>query len=352
MKRGPGLLLGVVLLALLAAAPAVHAFDNTNSTDLQQSQTVNQQLLGTTVAQMAQQTNDPTLQALASQFEQAMNSGDPLSEQQALANLQSYSALASDSPALSALVRSMSSTGSGITVNQSTLASLLGAFTPDGQGVPSNLVGENPTQLAFDMNSIVKLMGGVDPSLASQLLNEMEQMSVSFPNLSSLGPLSGLSSVSPGALPVAAPAISAAGSSMDLVRELAVPAAMGAAAAVLFVLRNRLRSLMRGQTLPVAPQELELEEYGGDPGTPRARVMRAFNGMLQVMSGKGVVRGRGETHREFSNRCRGRDEGPSVGRISGYFEKAKFSAAEVTEDDARESEGALSGMTPAGDAKR
>lgn len=338
----------VTLLLLCLSVPVAQAFDNTNSSDLQQSQTVDPQLLGSTVAQMAQQTSDPQLQALAAQFEQAMSSGNYNSERSALANLQSYPQLSADSPALSALVRSMTASGDGISVNPSTLASLLGAFSPDAQGVPSNMVAENPAQLASDLSSIMNLMNGVDPSLDSQLLNDLGQMSVSFPSTSSLGSILSLGRSGPAGLPSGPLAVGAAGPPSAALGELGIPVAIVVAVAVLFLLRNRLRRLMGGQTSPGTEETLELDEYEGDPGTPRARVIRAFNGMLKAMSLRGVVRARAETHREFSSRCRGRQEEAAVGSLSGYYEKARFSAAEVSDSDAGAAEGALTRLVGVG----
>lgn len=332
---------GVILLLL---PPATFAYDNNGSTNLQQSQGVNQQLLASTVTQMASQTNDPQLQALAAQFQQAITSGNTAAEQSALANLQNYGGLAGESPALSALLKSMTSTGNGITVNPSTLASLLGAFTPNSQGVPSNMLSENPAQLASDLSSIMNLMNGVDPSLASQLLNEVGQMSLSIPSVSSLPSLPSLGSKGIVGLPVKGLSVAGAGSPTDLLQELALPAAIAVVAAALFIFRNRFRGLLGGQALPTSGPTLELDEYRGPPGTPRARVINAFNRMLRTMSGRGVVRERAETHREFSTKCTDRQEGRDVKKLSGYYEKAKFSAAEVTEEDAGGAEGALSAI--------
>lgn len=347
MKRGAAVLLTVGVLLLFLGGPGAAAYDNTNSTNLQQAQGVNQQLLGSTVTQMASQTNDPQLQALASQFQSALASGNPAAEQAALSNLQSYSKLAQDSPALSALVNSMSASGSGISVNPSTLASLLGAFTPTSQGIPSNMGTESPQQLESDINSLIGLLNGVDPALVSQLLSDLAKMGLSFPGLNSFPSLPSF-----GGLPLGAPAVGGlsvggAGGVASL-SSYAIPIAIAVAAAVLFIFRNKLRALLRGQTLPGSAPVLELDEEQGDPRTARGRVIRAFNGMLKAMSLRGAVRVRSETHREFASRCRGREEGGAVGEISGYYEKAKFSASDVGEGEAASAERALSDIEGAG----
>ena len=354
MKAGWAASLAVaLLLALTASATVATAFDQKISYNFDLSPTANDQALQLAVNQLANQTtsSNPQLSSLASRFSSSLNTGNATAERSALSQLEAYPQLGTTAPALQDLLKSLSVNGDGsISVNPGLLGSLLGANSPNSQGVPSGLQGVGSQLATENMNSMISLLNGLTASnpalvgdLLGQLLNDQNQMSLGLPNGSfgSIPKIQGGPGSLPGfgASPLGGPSVGSVGSvSPSQVSDvLAASIALAVAAAFLLVTRKRVMALLRGQTLPGARTVLETDEVGLEP-TPRNRVLLAFNRMLKAMSSKGTVRERHETHREFSRRCAPLPEGEPVNSVSGYYEKAKFSASEVTEQDAAKAE--------------
>ena len=355
MSRPRALAAAAVALFILAAfSTSAAAYDQNIPYDFATSPTASNQALASAIAALASQTSasDPQLQALAGQLANALNSGNPAAEASALSQLESYPNLASEAPALSSLLKSLTVNGDGtVNVNLGSLSSLLGAGSPSADGLPSALSGLSPQLAAENMSTLMSLIDGLssaDPSLAGSLTNQLladeGKMSLSFPDLSNLGLPSGAPKLGGlpgfGSTPMSvpgAPALGGASALKDLTT-LALAAVAAAAAVAVFAFRKRLRALFSGQVLPGPAGALELEEVAGD-GTPRNRVLRAFNRMLMAMGQRGAVRQRHETHREFSARCSSLPQAAHVGALSSHYEKAKFAAADVTEAEAASAEG-------------
>ena len=343
----------VALFVLATCSTTAVAYDQDLSYNFSTSPTASNQALASAITQLASQTptSDPQLQSLASQLANALQSGNPAAEEAALSQLESYPNLASEAPALAALLKSTTINGDGtVNLNLGSLGSLIGAGSPGADGVPSALSGISPQLAAENMKTLLSLVSGLssaDPSLAggltNQLLSDLGKMSLSFPSLATLGsPVGGLKLGSLpgfGTTPLSVPGASSLGkaSPIQTLEGLALPAAAAAVGVALFVFRNRLRTLFSGQTLPGGMGALELDEVPGE-ATPRNRVLRAFNRVLRAMSQKGVVRHRHETHREFTERCSSLPQGSQVREVSARYEKAKFTTAEVTEADASDAE--------------
>lgn len=342
------------LLFLAACSMPALAYDQNIPYTFTTSPTAGAQSLQTAITQLASQTAtpDPQLQSLAGQFANSLASGNPAAEASALSQLQAYPNLAAEAPALAALLKSLTINSDGsVSINPGSLSSALGAATPNPNGVPSALTAVSPQLAAQNMNTLMSLLNGLaaaDPALVgalmNQLMGDLAAMALAFPNLSfpnlGMGSLPGF-----GKTPLSAPGAHSIGalSPAQTLESLAIPAVLVAAAVTLFLFRNRLRALFSGQALPGGTGALELDEVAGD-STPRNRVLRAFNRALRAMSFRGAVKRRDETHREFSQRCSGLSEGSKVRAVSGYYEKAKFSASEVTEADAAGAESEASAL--------
>ncbi|MDG7012912.1 MAG: DUF4129 domain-containing protein [Nitrososphaerota archaeon] len=344
----------VALFALATCSTPAVAYDQVLSYNFSNSPTASNQALASAITQLASQTptSDPQLQSLASQLANALQSGNPAAEEAALSQLESYPNLASEAPALAALLKSTTINGDGtVNLNLGSLGSLIGAGTPGASGVPSALSGIGPQLAAENMQTLLSLVSGLssaNPSLAggltNQLLSDLGKMSLSFPDLAApnlpvgglkLGNLPGF-----GTAPLSVPGTSSLvkASPIQTLESLALPAVAAAVGVALFVFRKRLRALFSGQILPGGMGALELDEVTG-AATPRNRVLRAFNRMLRAMSQRGVVKQRHETHREFTARCSSLPQVSQVSAVSAHYEKAKFATAEVTEAEAADAEG-------------
>ena len=344
MSRAP-LLLAALLAASVLAVPAAHAFDNGSTPNGGQNPAVNPQQFESVLSKMAANSNDPQFSNLVSQFDAAVSSGNSAAIQSALQNLQSYASTMKNGQVVSSFLDSASVGPGGLTVNPSTLAGLLGLNSLNSQGVPSNLVGMDPTTMVNDLGLVAGLMGSVNPSFGASLAGV-------------LSGLTGPGGVSPGGLSgVQLPSFSSPfsggppslgqssgtqsdlrpGPSFDLQTAL-VPAALVAAAVALFLLRGRLALLLRGQALPGGVPVADVPDADYDPSSPRKRILYAFSRVVRAMGVKGVIRERADTSREFSRKCGKTPQSPHVSTVSTLYEKAKFSVADVSDADAQTAE--------------
>lgn len=331
-SAGRPLALITLALLLLSSVNGVRAADDSNSQNLNQSPTLNPQQLANALQSLSNGLNDPNLQQLLNKFDAQIKAGDFNGASSTL--LQLRSATGSDpnaSVALNSLLQSLMVGPNGVTVDSNLLSFLLGANTPNANGVPSEMQRESPAQIAVDLNTLANLLQYVDPNLVSSLLEGASGGSLGggygVPSnyTGSIPGLPGFPTIRPPALtsPIAGaiPGLSSFG--------IALPLAILGVVFALFFYRSRLRGVLGSKIPGVAPTKHEESEPWLDPQNPRDRVILSFRRALAVMRGRGVPRLRNETHREFSSKCSDRPEGSHVGTISTLYEKARFSGQEV-----------------------
>jgi hypothetical protein len=346
MRPGSGLLGVGVLLLLLVAVPA-HGADDTNSAPLTQGPTVSPQALASALSQLAQGSNDTQLQGLVNQLDTQLESGNYGSAASTLLELQGYSNNNSVPDSLKDLLQSLSINGNGASIDTTLLSKLLGT----NAGGAGNLANESPNKMSLDLSTLANLLQGVDPSFASQLL----QQSTSFAGVGAIAANSPGPIVTPQAVPnlsfaapsLATPSLPVSGpAAVPLVSPtaLVLPVVVLLAVVALFLSRNALARLVGRQALPGTPLASEGEEPMVIPGDPRRRIAYYFAKTVSVMGRRGVPKMRFETHREFYQKCDERAEKPYVGTISSLYEKAKFSGQEVTQAEADQAARAFSGV--------
>jgi len=337
---------GALLFLLLAAVPA-HAADDTNSAPLTQGSTVSPQALSSALSQLAQGTNDTQLQGLINQLDTQLESGNYGSAASTLLELQGYSNNNSVPDSLKALLQSLSINGDGASIDPTLLSKLLGT----NSGGAADLANENPNKMSLDLSSLANLLQGVDPSLASQLL----QQSTSLAGAGAISANSPGQIVTPPGIPnlaIAAPSLAAPSLPMSgpaavpLVSptSLVLPLAVLLAVVALFLSRKSLAKLAGKQALPGVSLASDEEEPMIIPGEPRRRIAFYFAKTVSVMGRRGVTKMKYETHREFYQKLDERAEKPYVGTISTLYEKAKFSGQEVTQAEADQAARAFSGV--------
>lgn len=354
MSRLAGqVLLAACLLALLfAAMPSVHAFDSSIDTNTGQSSTVNSQQLQALLSQL-QQANDsqtqqlasnPQFQQLLSQFNSSLTSGNSNLTASSLANLQSFLSSANSTSLLSSVLQSLQPSGNGVTVNPTTLSSLLNM---GANGLPSGIGSGNAASEISGLTSLANLLKNINPQLAGQLLNAATGLSMNFGipskslGLNSLGSLNSLKSLQSPSL--ASPKLGSSSSLKVQLELLIVPIIVVVACLALFFLRGSLAGLLRGQKVPgVVEEKIVLGEY--DQNDPKKRILYYFAKTIQFMRGKGVTKTASETHREFSAKCAKAPGSEHVNTISNFYEKAQFSGRTVTNDDANVVEKELSSL--------
>jgi hypothetical protein len=330
----------LIFCAGALAVPA-HAADDSNAGQLTEVPTVTPQQLGSALTTLEQGDNDSQIQQLLSQFQSQMNAGDYSGAASTLVQLQGLSQNNPDvSPALNALIQSLSVGPDGATVDANTLASLLDTSSASGASAKSQ------QELSLDMQSLASLMQYANSTLASQLLQNSDLLSqnaftgsaasatpaIALPGVSGFSGLSvpslGAPSLSVGTPSGGVPAIPLAALAATLVAVAAVVA--------LYFSRGRIVRLIGSQSLPGIPllRAGKAEEVGPVPADARARIEYYFGRAVSLMSRRGVPKLESETHREFSSKCERAPEGREVGTISSLYEKAKFSGQEVGSADA------------------
>lgn len=332
----------LLIFCVGALAVPAHAADDSNAGQLTEVPTVTPQQLGSALTTLEQGNNDSQIQQLLSQFQSEMNSGDFSGAASTLVQLQGLSANNPDvSPALNALIQSLSVGPGGATVNANTLASLLKESSASGASAKSQ------QDLSLDMQSLASLMQYANSTLASQLLQSSDLLSqnafsgsgasagtpsIALPGVSGF---SGLSMPSIGAPSLSVGTPSGGVPAIPLTALAATLAAVVAVAA-LYLSRGRIVRLVGSQSLPGIPllRSGKAEEVGPIPADARARIEYYFGRAVSLMSRRGVPKLESETHREFSSKCERAPEGRQVGTISSLYEKAKFSGQEVGSADA------------------
>lgn len=332
----------LLIFCVGALAVPAHAADDSNAGQLTEVPTVTPQQLGSALTTLEQGNNDSQIQQLLSQFQSEMNSGDFSGAASTLVQLQGLSANNPDvSPALNALIQSLSVGPGGATVNANTLASLLKESSASGASAKSQ------QDLSLDMQSLASLMQYANSTLASQLLQSSDLLSqnafsgsgasagtpsIALPGVSGF---SGLSMPSIGAPSLSVGTPSGGVPAIPLTALAATLAAVVAVAA-LYLSRGRIVRLIGSQSLPGIPllRSGKAEEVGPIPADARARIEYYFGRAVSLMSRRGVPKLESETHREFSSKCERAPEGRQVGTISSLYEKAKFSGQEVGSADA------------------
>lgn len=346
--RAGQVLVAACLMALLVSAmPTVHAFDGSIDTNTAQSSTLNPQQLQSVLTELNQESNNsqlssnPQFEQLLSQFNSSLTSGNSNLTASNLAQLQNFMRSQNSSGLLSNLIKSLQTTGNGVTVNPSELSSLLNL----SGGLPNGVGRGNALQEMNGLSSIANLVKDINPQLAAQLLNAVENLSLKFGipipsslNFGSLGFLKGLQSPK-----VAAPKLGSSSSPKIQLELLLVPIIIVAACLTLFIFRGRLADLLRGQKTPgVVEEELQPLEY--DPSDPKKRILYYFAKSVQFMKGRGISKSSFETGREFTKKCQDVSGSEHVDSISKLYEKAQFSGRPVTNDDANLAEKELSSL--------
>jgi hypothetical protein len=345
-----------LLLAGLLAVPVLAA-DDSNSGRLTPAPAVSSQQLNSALSSLAQGSNDTQLQRLILQLQSQLDSGNLNGAASTLLQLQNYSSDPQNKvpESLSALLQSMSVGSNGASIDASTLASLLNA----AQANP-NASNETPQKLSVDMRTLANLLQYVNPTIASQLLQNSALLSqnalagstgqagsapIKLPGISGLSGLSlpsvGGPSVSAGGLAGGLPTLTPA--------VIAIPLIIVAAVAALFLSKNRVLRLIGSQNLPGFPLALGgRRDDGVDsdsvPSDPRKRIEFYFGKAVRLMARRGVPKLQSETAREFSSKCENRPEEPEVKTISSLYEKAKFSGQDVGHPDADTAATALFAM--------
>jgi hypothetical protein len=332
-----------MLIALVGAtAVPAHAADDSNAGQLTQVPTVSPQQLSSTLSTLEQGSNDTQLQQLLSTFQSEMASGNYAGAASTLVQLQDISANDPDvSPALNALIQSLSVGSDGASVNANTLSSLLSEGSGYGTGTSSG----SQQKLSVDMQSLASLMQYANSTMASKLLQSSGLLSQSAFEQSGGAPVGGAPIALPGlsgfsglSVPsVGAPSLSVGASSPGLpavpLADFAIPLAAVAAVVFVYFYRGRVIGLIGSQSLPgvtLLKGAKESEAEGAPVSTDsRKRIELYFSRAVRLMARRGVPKLDSETHREFSSRCEGTPEQPHVGTISSLYEKAKFSGQGV-----------------------
>ncbi|MDG6907565.1 MAG: DUF4129 domain-containing protein [Nitrososphaerota archaeon] len=349
---GQVLLAACLLTLLFAAIPTVHAFDSSIDTNTGQSSTINPQQLQTLLSQL-QQSNDtqtqqlasnPQFQQLMSQFNSSLTSGNSNLTASSLSNLQNFLSSTNSTSLLSSVLKSLQPSGSGVTINPSTLSSLLN-LGPNG--LPNGITSGNAASEISGLTSLANLVKNINPQLAGQLLNAATGLSMNFGipskslGLNSFGSLNSLKGLQSPSL--ATPKLGSSSSPKVQLELLVVPIILVAACLALFFLRGTLAGLLRGQRVPgVEEEKIVLGEY--DPNDPKKRILYYFAKTVQFMRGKGIAKTVSDTHREFSAKCAKAAGSEHVSTISNFYEKAQFSGRSVTNDDANHVERELSSL--------
>lgn len=166
-----------LLLSFGALAVPAHAADDSNAGQLTQVPTVTPQQLSSALSTLDQGTNSTQMQQLLSQFQSELNSGNYTGAASTLVQLQglSNSNPGSVSPALNALLQSLSVGSNGASVNANTLASLLSAASSSGSGTSAG----SAQTLSVDMASLASLMQYANSTMASELLQNSSLLSQS-----------------------------------------------------------------------------------------------------------------------------------------------------------------------------
>src|SRR2546422_5851701 len=342
MPRGFKLLTALILMGFVLLSPvaAVLAADDSNSGNLTPNPTLTPQQVASALTALGQGTNDSSIQQLLQQLNSQVSSGNSAGAASTILQLKADSNNPNMSPAMKALLQSISSGNNGLTIDPKLLSSLLGANNPTANGVPSNL-HESPSRIPVDLGTLANLLQYVDPTLASTLLGEAGQ-----PTQVGQGPKT-IPSITPpginlnklGFPAISTPTFGSVGGGLSLPTvnpaDFAFPLLLVVAMVGVFLSRHRFGRLLGSQRVPAIGEVGVLEpDLEVAPNTPKGKIIAIFRKSVRLMRGRGVPKFRHETHREFSSKCSDRPEGEHIGTISSLYEKAVFSGTEVTPSDA------------------
>lgn len=331
---------------------------------------------------LEQTLSDPSLQRLVSQYREQLQQGDVQGAESTLAQLQD--ALAGQAPELEQLLQAttLEETATG---EPSVMIDPDRLITPM---TPGAVTSKPPTETAADLQTLAQAIQEQNPELANELMDLSLQLTLGntrgagaiydalkgdlLKELLSLDPqlLAQLLSLLPSSLEkgsgqyvlqppedLSTISLGPTGLLSDLARapptknlpgvwgNVPTPAvgsilpfiafllvAIGAAAVLLQPgLRSHARRAAQRLAEGLRPTAIEAE-----PADPREHIFYHFRRLVMLMAGRGVVKQPWETHREFASKCRGRLEEPSVAKVAGLFERARFTLEPVTAVDADE----------------
>ncbi len=326
---------GLVLILLFVAMPA-RASDDSNSGNLARTPTVNTQATAAALNALSQNLNDTRLRQEVNQFNSQIGAGNYKAAASTLAQLRLDAEKNPNSSAgLEALLKSLNVGPNGLSIDQNLLSSLLGLNNSLGGGPTSKFANESPQQVSLDLNTLSNLLQGVNPALAADLFKASQSAlgasGTGLPGfqLGNIHP----PSISPPSIGGGPAAISSNPA------EVILPILLIGGVLVVFLSRRRIVNGLGTQALPGSYRLEDDDFYSGlDPMDPRQRIIMLFGRTIQIMRGKGVPKLRNETHREFSSRLEGRQDGPHVSKISSLYEKARFSPLDVAPADAEDAQ--------------
>ena len=140
------LIVFLLLGFLIVAAPRSFAADDSNSGQLTQSQTVNPQLLSSTIGNLTEGSNNTQVNQLASQLQSHSAAGTTLALSQTLGQLQSLLNTQPGSQgvpdSLNSLLQSLTAGPNGISLDPNQLSNSLGLDSSNG--LPSNMANQSP----------------------------------------------------------------------------------------------------------------------------------------------------------------------------------------------------------------
>ncbi len=326
---------GLVLVLLLMAIPA-HASDDSNSRDLAKAPSVSSQATAAALNALSQNLNDTRLRQEVNQFNSQIGAGNYKAAASTLAQLRlDAENNPNSSGGLEALLKSLNVGPNGLSIDQNLLSSLLGLNNSIGGGPTSKFANESPKQVSLDLNTLSNLLQGVNPTMAADLFKASQSAlgagGTGLPGfqLGNIHP----PSISPPSIGGGPAAISSNPG------EVILPILLVGGVLVVFLSRTRIVNGLGRQALPGSYRLEDDGSYSGlNPRDPRQRIIMLFGRTVQIMRGKGVPKLKSETHREFSSRLEGRQDGPHVSRISSLYEKARFSTLDVAPADAEDAQ--------------
>jgi hypothetical protein len=336
-------IVSIMLIFLVSFMPRVYSADDSNSGQLAQSQTLNNQQLNSTLNALSLNLNNSEAKQLMSQLQTQMASNDTSGEAATLAQLKQVASTNSSgmSSSLQDLLKSLYVGNTGLTVDPNLLASSLG--NTNSNGMPSGLASESPQQAASDLQTLASLLQGIDPSLSQQFSSDASMINQGQAQTGSNETLpipksAGLPVPQPPAL--STPALSTPAiikfPTMSLVLMIVGPIIIISAGLAIFFSRSRLGTLLGSRVSPngTTIEDTTMPEFL--PNDPKGRIIYFFHKTVQIMRLRGVSKLTSETHREFNAKCSNRIEGPNVSRVSGLYEKAKFSGQDIVSSEADE----------------
>ncbi|MHB2035207.1 MAG: hypothetical protein ACYCPW_00485 [Nitrososphaerales archaeon] len=353
-KLGHISLIIILLLGfLIVAAPRSFAADDSNSGQLTQSQTVNPQLLSSTIGNLTAGLNNTQVAQLTSQLQSQLSSGNTTGASQTLASLQNLLSTQSGSQgvpdSLSSLLKSLTAGPNGISLNASQLSNLLGLDSSNG--MPTNISNQSPASAAQALQALSFLLKNINPAMAQQLLSEASAILQNAGTNTGLTPPTlpngqqGLPAINPAIKPPSLSTVPVAKLPSINASTLEIPLIVVALVIALYFSRTRFFSTIGRQMLPGQLKPLDTTaDLKYDPNDPKSRILYTFARAVGIMRIKGFEKFTFESHREFAKKCLPSIESSHVSAISALYEKAKFSGTPVPMSDADQAARELSSI--------